>query len=55
MRRLDEQLRFDVTLLRGYELIRRVVDDGAFAGRLWPYLTDIRNASGTWTLSTSGT
>ena len=46
MRRLDEQSRFDVILLRGYELIRRVVDDGAFAGRLWPYLTDIPQSVG---------
>jgi hypothetical protein len=41
MRRLDDQSPFDLVVLPGFELICRVVDDGGFAGRLWPYLTDI--------------
>jgi glycosyltransferase involved in cell wall biosynthesis len=41
MRDLDRQERFDVVVLRGYDLVCRVVDDGGFEGRLWTYLTDI--------------
>lgn len=41
MRDLDTEDRFDLVVLRGFELICRVVDDGRFAGRVWPYLTDI--------------
>ncbi len=40
MRRLDEQARFDLFLLRGFELVSRVLDEGGFEGRLWTYLTD---------------
>ena len=40
MRRLDEQAPFDLLLLRGFELISRVLDEGGFEGRLWTYLTD---------------
>jgi glycosyltransferase involved in cell wall biosynthesis len=41
MRRLDSDARFDVVVLRGYDLVCRVVDDAGFQGRLWTYLTDI--------------
>jgi glycosyltransferase involved in cell wall biosynthesis len=41
MRDLDRQERFDVVVLRGYDLVCRVVDDGGFEGHLWTYLTDI--------------
>ncbi|HTS14839.1 MAG TPA: hypothetical protein VMH24_04170 [Candidatus Sulfotelmatobacter sp.] len=41
LRRLDDGSRFDAVVLRGFELISRVVDDGGFEGRLWIYLTDL--------------
>ncbi len=41
MRRLDEQERFDIILVRGFQLAVSVVEDGGLSGRLWTYLTDI--------------
>lgn len=41
LRRLDQRERYDLVVLRGRRLVRRVVAGGGFTGRLWPYLTDI--------------
>jgi glycosyltransferase involved in cell wall biosynthesis len=41
MRELDEASPFDLVLIRGFGLATRIVDSGAFDGRLWPYLTDL--------------
>jgi glycosyltransferase involved in cell wall biosynthesis len=41
MRSLDGQQGFDFVVLRGLQVVRRVVEDGAFNGRAWTYLTDI--------------
>jgi glycosyltransferase involved in cell wall biosynthesis len=38
---LDHAEPFDVVLLRGYQVSREAAERGAFAGRLWTYLTDI--------------
>ena len=38
---LDQRGRHDLVVLRGLRLVSRVVAGGAFAGRLWTYLTDI--------------
>lgn len=40
MRSLDGRVTFDFVVLRGLRVVRRAVDDGAFHGRLWTYLTD---------------
>ncbi|MEU9449646.1 glycosyltransferase [Streptomyces sp. NPDC048277] len=39
--RLDEEEPCDLLVLRGLRLVRQVVADGAFEGRIWAYLTDI--------------
>ena len=39
--RLDQEHRQDLVVLRGWRAVSQVVADGAFAGRLWTYLTDI--------------
>jgi glycosyltransferase involved in cell wall biosynthesis len=39
--RLDQEHRQDLVVLRGWRVVSQVVADGAFAGRLWTYLTDI--------------
>lgn len=44
MRRLDEEDRFDLAVLRGSRVLRRVVDDGHFRRRIWTYLTDFPQA-----------
>ncbi len=41
MRELDETSPFDLVLIRGFGLATRIVDSGAFDGRLWTYLTDL--------------
>ena len=38
---LDHEHRHDLVVLRGWRLVSEVVAEGAFAGRLWTYLTDI--------------
>ena len=38
---LDAGHRHDIVVLRGRRIVSQVVTDGAFAGRLWTYLTDI--------------
>ena len=38
---LDRERRHDLVVLRGLRLVSKVVAGGAFAGRLWTYLTDI--------------
>ncbi|MBI1379309.1 MAG: glycosyltransferase [Frankiales bacterium] len=40
MRRLDEQQRFDLVVMRGLRAVDVAAKDGAFDGRLWTYLTD---------------
>jgi glycosyltransferase involved in cell wall biosynthesis len=42
--RLDADQRFDLVVLRGRALTATVASNGAFAGRLWPYLTDVPQA-----------
>ncbi|MFE2069330.1 glycosyltransferase [Streptomyces sp. NPDC059467] len=39
--RLDTEEPCDLLVLRGRRLVRQVVADGAFEGRIWAYLTDI--------------
>lgn len=39
--RLDGDERCDLLVLRGQRVVRRLVADGAFDGRIWAYLTDI--------------
>ena len=41
MRLLDTEDPFDFVVLRGLRVIRKVVDNGGFDGRIWTYLTDI--------------
>ena len=41
MTRIDAAHRLDVVVVRGMRVVRQVVADGRFAGRLWVYLTDI--------------
>ncbi len=48
MRDLDRQVRFDVVVLRGLRLVSAVVEDGAFDGRIWAYLTDIPQSAATF-------
>ncbi len=42
--RLDADERFDLVVLRGRALTAAVARNEAFAGRLWPYLTDVPQA-----------
>ena len=42
--RLDADQHFDLVVLRGRALTATVASSGAFAGRLWPYLTDVPQA-----------
>ncbi len=39
--RLDAEQPYDLVVLRGRALTAAVARSGAFAGRLWPYLTDV--------------
>ena len=41
MSRLDQTERFDVVIVRGFQLAGAIVDAATFSGRLWTYLTDI--------------
>lgn len=38
---LDQRRRFDLIVVRGFGLVRAIVADGRFDGRLWTYLTDV--------------
>jgi glycosyltransferase involved in cell wall biosynthesis len=39
--RLDAEAPHDLVVLRGREVTAAVAESGAFAGRMWPYLTDV--------------
>lgn len=41
MRELDADARYDVVVCRGLAACVAAVADGTFAGRLWPYLTEV--------------
>jgi glycosyltransferase involved in cell wall biosynthesis len=42
--RLDAETRHDLVVLRGRAVTAAAAKSGAFAGRLWPYLTDVPQA-----------
>lgn len=52
MRGLDEQEQFDLVVVRGLQAVKAIVDDGAFDGRLWTYLTDMPQTVSSFTTET---
>jgi glycosyltransferase involved in cell wall biosynthesis len=45
MKELDAENRYDVVVCRGLTVCRAVAVDGAFEGRLWPYMTEVPQRS----------
>ena len=41
LRRLDSKERFDLIVVRGVEIARRMAGEASLRGRLWTYLTDV--------------
>ncbi|MFC6023707.1 glycosyltransferase [Plantactinospora solaniradicis] len=41
IRQLDKENSYDLIIVRGLQITKALVAEGRYAGRLWPYLTDI--------------